>query len=176
MHRPTDPIPDRRASHCDHCTIHFVSSHHQVFCLGKDQHCPSNSVLLDSNPAEARFLTPEERLWAIERLRDNNTGLETSEWTWGTLHQVGQSSLLVPSSLITEKIKGKQVLETLLSPQIWLFVALSFCLNFGASVTNVFGPLIIKGIGFDSRVTILLNIPFGESRLALTAFATPATD
>jgi hypothetical protein len=120
-------------------------------------------VLLDSNPAEARFLTPEERLWAIERLRDNNTGLETSEWRWGTIQQVGQSSLLVRSSLITEKIKGKQVLETLISPQIWLFVALSFCLNFGASVTNVFGPLIIKGIGFDSRVTILLNIPFGES-------------
>ncbi len=38
-------------------------------------------MFLDNNPAEARFLTPEERLWAIERLRDNNTGLETSEWT-----------------------------------------------------------------------------------------------
>jgi hypothetical protein len=74
--------------------------------------------------------------------------------------------MLVPSSSITEEIKGKQIVETLISPQIWLFVALAFCLNFGASVSNVFGPLIIKGIGFDSRVTILLNIPFGESGMA----------
>ncbi len=33
--------------------------------------------------------------------------------------------------------------------------------SYGASVTNVFGPLIIKSFGFNSRKTILLNIPFG---------------
>lgn len=30
---------------------------------------------LDNSPETARFLTPEERLWAVERLRDNNTGI-----------------------------------------------------------------------------------------------------
>lgn len=34
---------------------------------------------LDNGPATARFLTPEERLWAVERLRDNNTGIVNSE-------------------------------------------------------------------------------------------------
>lgn len=34
---------------------------------------------LDNNPAVARFLTVEERKWAVERLRSNNTGVETSE-------------------------------------------------------------------------------------------------
>lgn len=34
---------------------------------------------LDNSPATARFLTPQERLWAVERLRDNNTGIENSE-------------------------------------------------------------------------------------------------
>jgi predicted MFS family arabinose efflux permease len=94
-------------------------------------------MFLDNNPAEAKFLTPEERLWAIERLRDNNTGIESKD------------------------LKMSQIWETLLSPAVWLFVGLSFCLNFGASVTNVFGPLIIKSFGFNSRRTILLNIPFG---------------
>jgi hypothetical protein len=37
-------------------------------------------MFLDNNPAEAKFLTPEERSWAIERLRDNNTGVESSEF------------------------------------------------------------------------------------------------
>ncbi|KAJ9099725.1 hypothetical protein QFC20_005603 [Naganishia adeliensis] len=32
---------------------------------------------IDNNPAVARFLTPEERRWAVERLRDNNTGVES---------------------------------------------------------------------------------------------------
>ena len=42
---------------------------------------PDHAVIwfyLDNNPAVARFLTPEERRWAVERLRSNNTGVETS--------------------------------------------------------------------------------------------------
>lgn len=38
---------------------------------------------LDNNPAEARFLTPEEKRFAIERLRDNNTGVQTQAFKWG---------------------------------------------------------------------------------------------
>ncbi len=38
--------------------------------------------------------------------------------------------------------------------------------SYGASVTNVFGPLIIKSFGFDSRKTILLNIPFGFMQMS----------
>jgi hypothetical protein len=37
---------------------------------------------LDNNPATAKFLTPQERLWAVERLRNNNTGVETKEIKW----------------------------------------------------------------------------------------------
>ncbi|RSH95797.1 hypothetical protein EHS25_000889 [Saitozyma podzolica] len=98
---------------------------------------------LDNNPATAKFLTPQERLWAVERLRNNNTGVETKE------------------------IKWKQVLECLLSPAVWLFFVITFCVNVGAAVTNTFGPLIIKGFGFDARQTILLNIPFGFVQAAV---------
>lgn len=92
---------------------------------------------LDNNPAEARFLTPQERKWAVERLRDNNTGVETKEFKWA------------------------HVLETFTSPPIYFFFCITFCVNLGASVTNTFGPLIIKGFGFNSRQTMLLNMPFG---------------
>ncbi|RSH89802.1 hypothetical protein EHS25_001788 [Saitozyma podzolica] len=98
---------------------------------------------LENNPATAKFLTPQERLWAVERLRNNNTGVETKE------------------------IKWNQVLECVVSPSVWLFIAVTFCVNVGASVTNTFGPLIIKGFGFDARQTILLNIPFGFVQAAV---------
>ncbi|KAL7414559.1 major facilitator superfamily domain-containing protein [Mrakia frigida] len=102
---------------------------------------------LDNNPAEARFLTPEERLWAVERLRDNNAGAASSSINWN------------------------QVLEASWSPVTWMFVALTFCVNTCASVSNTFGPLIISGFGFTSRQTILLNIPFGALQLIIILFA-----
>lgn len=74
---------------------------------------------LDNSPAEARFLTPEERTWAVERLRDNNTGVSNRAF------------------------KLPQVAEALYSPVTWLFFAMTFAINTGASVTNVFGPLIV---------------------------------
>lgn len=76
---------------------------------------------LDNNPSSARFLTPEERLWAVERLRDNNQGSQSN------------------------KINMSQVAEALWSPVTWLFVALTFAVNTCASVSNTFGPLIING-------------------------------
>lgn len=75
--------------------------------------------LLDEGPSTARFLTPEERLWAVERLRDNNAGAQTNQVNWS------------------------QVWETLWSPVSWLFVGLQCTVNIGASVSSVFGPLIM---------------------------------
>jgi hypothetical protein len=60
---------------------------------------------LENNPATAKFLTPQERLWAVERLRNNNTGIETKEVKWS------------------------QVLECLLSPAVWLFFVITFCVK-----------------------------------------------
>lgn len=44
---------------------------------------------------------------------------------------------------------------------------MTLCLNVIASVTNTFGPLIIQGLGFNPRITSLLNIPFGAVQLAV---------
>ena len=53
------------------------------------------------------------------------------------------------------------VYEALLEPKTWLFIGMSLLLNVGASVTNTFGPLILKGLGYDKYKTSLLNMPFG---------------
>ena len=96
---------------------------------------------LDSDIADARFLSPEDRLKAVERVRANKTGTGSHEYKWG------------------------QVFEAFLEPKTWLWIAMSLAVNVGASVTNVFGPLIISGMGFDKYKTSLLNIPFGACQL-----------
>jgi predicted MFS family arabinose efflux permease len=63
------------------------------------------------------------------------------------------------------------VLEAVVEPKTWLFVAMSFLLNVGASVTNTFGPLILSGFGFDAYTTSLLNMPLGAMQLIVILLA-----
>lgn len=58
---------------------------------------------LPDNPSKARFLTTEEKVHAIRRLRVNNGSIETKVW------------------------KKEQFLETLRDPKAWLFVLHVFC-------------------------------------------------
>jgi len=96
---------------------------------------------LDNSVESARFLSHEDRLKAVERLRANQTGKGTYEFKWN------------------------QVWESVLEPKTYLWFAMSLLLNVGASVSNTFGPLILGGIGFSSYLTSLLNIPFGAVQL-----------
>ncbi|KAE8373879.1 major facilitator superfamily domain-containing protein [Aspergillus bertholletiae] len=92
---------------------------------------------LDNDITVARFLTEEERVLGVERLRVNQTGQINHEFKWS------------------------HVIEMVLEPKSWLWVAMVILPNMGSGMTSVFGTLIIKGFGFDSFQTSLLNIPFG---------------
>lgn len=94
-------------------------------------------MFVDADVASARFLSEEDKAKGIERLRANQTGTGSNEF------------------------KLSHVWELFLDPKSYLFLAISLLLNVGASVTNIFGPTLIKGFGFSSRITSLLNMPFG---------------
>lgn len=98
---------------------------------------PPAWYFLDNDIPSARFLTEEEKPMAVERLRANQTGTGTREF------------------------KIKHVIEAIIEPKTYLWIAMTLLLNVGASVTNVFGPLILSGLGFDPYKTSLLNMPFG---------------
>ncbi|KAH7318068.1 major facilitator superfamily domain-containing protein [Stachybotrys elegans] len=98
---------------------------------------------MDNDIATARFLTEEERLMGIERLRANQTGTGSRKFKWS------------------------QALEALLEIKTWLFIAMGLTLNVSAMVTNIFGPLIIGGFGFAPGPTALLNIPFGAVQVLI---------
>jgi len=102
---------------------------------------------LDNDVSSARFLTEHEREQAVERLRANQTGIGSRELKWS------------------------HVLEAALEPKTYLWIAMSLLLNVGASVTNTFGPLILSGLGYNSYITSLLNMPFGAVQMIIILLA-----
>jgi hypothetical protein len=83
---------------------------------------------LDSDIESARFLTETEKKMAYERLRANQTGTGTREWKWD------------------------QVIEVFVDPKSYIWLGIVMLPNIGAAVTNVFGPTLIRGFGFDKFV------------------------
>ncbi|OKL60414.1 hypothetical protein UA08_04377 [Talaromyces atroroseus] len=93
---------------------------------------------LPSSPLNAWFLTAEERLVAVERLRSGQTGLHN------------------------QTIKGAQIKESLLDVKVWL-VALTMASAYTVNgAISGFGPLIIATFGYSSLESILFQFPMGS--------------
>ncbi|KAI0340252.1 MFS general substrate transporter [Trametopsis cervina] len=98
-------------------------------------------LILPDSPTTARFLDHEEKIVAIERLRANNMGMEAKVWKWD------------------------QVWDLLLDPKSYMWFAMLFLCALPSGGIGTFGPLIIKGFGFDQFQTLLFNIPFAAMQL-----------
>ncbi|KAJ6494935.1 MFS general substrate transporter [Mycena vulgaris] len=101
-------------------------------------------TILPNSPTTARFLTHDEKIIAIERLRANNTGTETKTWKWA------------------------QVRECLLDLKTWLWFSMIFLISIPSGGISTFGPLIIKAFGYNQLNTILLQMPFGAVQIVAT--------
>lgn len=99
---------------------------------------------LPDSPMTARFFTEDDRLIAIERLRDNQQGVENDKWNWA------------------------HVREALMDFKTWMWGFMMFSISVPSGGVSTFGPLIIKSFNFDSFETILFNIPFGFVQLVAT--------
>ncbi|KAJ7091201.1 major facilitator superfamily domain-containing protein [Mycena epipterygia] len=103
--------------------------------------------VLPDSPSKARFFSHEEKIIALERLRDNNQGTEAKVWKWD------------------------QVLEVVLDIKTYLWFSLLFLCAVPSGGIGAFGPLIIQGFGFNQFDTILFNIPFAAFQVVLTLLA-----
>ncbi|SMR50892.1 unnamed protein product [Zymoseptoria tritici ST99CH_1E4] len=92
--------------------------------------------LLPDNPMSSR-LTHEEKVWAVERLRENQTGIENKH------------------------IKPAQILECFADPQTWLLSLITILSNVPNGAVSSFQATIIKSFGYTSKQTALLSIPSG---------------
>lgn len=102
--------------------------------------------LLPDSPTTAPWLTERERIIAVERLKENKTGIKN------TTH------------------KPEQVKEALTDPKVWLLVIAVFVHNMTNSLQSNFQGLIIKGFGYNTYDTVLLSM-VGPSILVVVMLA-----
>ncbi|KIK65264.1 hypothetical protein GYMLUDRAFT_39623 [Collybiopsis luxurians FD-317 M1] len=93
--------------------------------------------LLPDSPPTARTFTRDERLLAVARLRENQTGVDNKRFKWD------------------------QFRETFLDPKTALFFLLGLVGNIPNGGISNFSTLIIQGLGFNTLQTTLLGIPQG---------------
>ncbi|WXC58416.1 hypothetical protein SNK03_004314 [Fusarium graminearum] len=94
--------------------------------------------LLPDTPDTAWFLSKEDREKAIIRVQDSLTGIKNNEFKW------------------------EQCREAFTDPKTWILVALQICFNIPNGGITSFRSIIIKGIGFSTFDTLLLQMaPYG---------------
>lgn len=92
---------------------------------------------LPDSPVKAKFVTERQKAIVIERLRMDSTGVEN------------------------KKFKKEQVIEAFLDPKTWLMFFFNIVISIpNGGLTNS-APLVIKGLGYTSQRSSLLNIPPG---------------
>ncbi|PYH88990.1 MFS allantoate transporter [Aspergillus ellipticus CBS 707.79] len=94
-------------------------------------------ILLPDSPVTAPLLSKRERRIAINRVRDNQTGIENKH------------------------IKPHQIAEAFLDYKLYFFFMLGLVCNIPNGGISNFGTLIIKGFGFSTLGTTLMQIPYG---------------
>ncbi|KIX01809.1 uncharacterized protein Z518_09536 [Rhinocladiella mackenziei CBS 650.93] len=94
-------------------------------------------IFMPDSPVTAKFLNDRERRIAVERLKSNQTGIENKH------------------------LKPYQVLEAFMDIKLYLFFILGMVCNIPNGGISNFGTIIIKGFGFSTLVTTLMQIPYG---------------
>ncbi|KAK2756500.1 hypothetical protein FQN54_005393 [Arachnomyces sp. PD_36] len=94
-------------------------------------------IFLPDSPVTAPLMSKKERRMAVERLRDNQTGVENKH------------------------LKPYQVLEAFKDYKLYMFFMLGCVCNIPNGGISNFGTIIIQGFGFSTLVTTLMQIPYG---------------
>lgn len=101
-------------------------------------------LFLPSSPATATFLSPREKVVALERIR------------------VGQSGT------ISHKFKRLQAVEALRDPKTWLLFSLMAIISIPNSAITSFTSILIKSFGYTSQEALLMNMPCGAMQIITT--------
>lgn len=90
--------------------------------------------LLPDTPMKAWFLSADDRAKAVERVRENMTGIKNDEF------------------------KMYQCVEALLDPQAWFLVLIQIINNIANGGLLTFSSIVVKGMGFSTLNAILVQI------------------
>ena len=92
---------------------------------------------LPDDPTRARIFNDRERYVALERVRENNSGV--------TNHH----------------IKWSHIREALLDPITWIYTTMVFGAITPNGVFGTFGSIIIKSLGFNNLQALGIQVPSG---------------
>ncbi|KAN0096689.1 putative MFS allantoate transporter [Hyaloscypha variabilis] len=93
--------------------------------------------LVPDSPVTAKRLSLHEKKLAVERLRENQTGVEN------------------------KTLKPYQIREAFLDYKLYLFFLIALMQSIVNGGISNFGTIIIKGFGFSTLVTTLMQVPYG---------------
>ncbi|KAI9734259.1 MAG: hypothetical protein M1834_002363 [Cirrosporium novae-zelandiae] len=93
------------------------------------------------NPMKAKWLSPQEKVIAVERVAQNETGVDNKKFKW------------------------YQVREAFTDMKVWVLVLFTIASNIPNGGLIAFGPLIINGFGFSKLGTTLLGMPMGAAQV-----------
>ncbi|PPQ95047.1 hypothetical protein CVT25_000615 [Psilocybe cyanescens] len=110
---------------------HLLSAHLYAVQPDNPALCPFR-FLFPNSPTTAWFLTPAEKVIAVRRIKENQTGVENKHF------------------------KKEQMIEALLDPKTWLFALFSALDNVPNSLTNQ-RQIIVSSFGFSPLQTTLLG-------------------
>ncbi|PLN80217.1 putative MFS allantoate transporter [Aspergillus taichungensis] len=99
--------------------------------------------ILPDSPVTARFLSTEEKALHAERLRANEQGIGSTVF------------------------KLAQVYEALRDPHTWLYAFWVFAANIPNSTATSFGNILVSGMGYTQRQSLLLVTPLGAYEVVL---------
>ena len=105
-------------------------------------------LVLPDHPAQAKFLTESERSAVIDRVAENETGIENKKW------------------------KLDQFVEAMLDMKTWLLFLFAVASNSPNGGLTNFQSLIIKGMGFSTLRTTLIQMPSGAVQFVVCIGAT----
>ncbi|KAF7192467.1 putative transporter, partial [Pseudocercospora fuligena] len=105
-------------------------------------------LVLPDSPLKARFLSAPERQLVLARVKENNTGLENKQW------------------------KLEQFIEALTDIKTWLLFIFAVTSNSPNGGLTNFQSLIIKGMGFSTLQTTLIQMPSGAVQFVVCTGAT----
>ncbi|PVH76136.1 major facilitator superfamily transporter [Cadophora sp. DSE1049] len=101
---------------------------------------------LPGSPVTSTFLTQKEKQSAIDRVLTNGTGIESKNWNWDQV--------------------------TLLDAKTWLLFIFALTSNCPNGGLTTFQGLIIKGLGFSTLRTVLIQMPLGGVQAIVCVGAT----
>ncbi|KAJ8590318.1 MFS general substrate transporter [Rhizopogon salebrosus TDB-379] len=103
-------------------------------------------IWLPDSPVNARMLTKQERIAALERVRNDQGGTEN------------------------KKFKKDQVIEALTDVRTWLVVLSTILTSIPNGALSNFSNIIIKSFGYTSKQTLILATPAGVIGSAMVLF------